>query len=88
MTYTILVDKYSEPQACIATSRPLFGDLYLSDIWEQISFFPLDRKTRDHAWKLAHGVLYNVDRLNNAGRQLDTSCFCYSAPETLMHLFF
>lgn len=37
---------------------------------------PLDRKVRDHSWKIAHGALYTCDRLVAMGKSIDSLCFC------------
>ena len=86
--YTVFVDRFSEPPHCIIRHTPSFGPLYWSETWQQISSFPLDRKVRDHAWKIAQGILYTTDRLHSFGYNYNLNCFCNRAQETPVHLFF
>ena len=66
---------------------PQYGVLYWSTTWRQLYFCPLDRPAMDLAWKVAHGVLYIIDRFISSGYATDPNCFC-GAPETPSHLFF
>ena len=88
LAYTILVDQASLPPPCITSFQPLYGSLYWPATWKQISSFPLDRKVRDHAWRVAHNSLYTMDRLSSSGRLPNNLCHCTTATETPVHLFF
>lgn len=66
----------------------MFGDLYRPTTWKLLSLFPLNRAITDLNWKIAHGVLYTVDRLISFGYGLDPTCFCSSPVETAPHLFY
>ena len=76
------------PPHCVAKFRPLFGPLYWSATWRQLSFFVLDRPVIDLSWKVAHGVLYTAERLSSFGLNIPTACFCSCPLESLQHLFF
>ena len=50
---------------------------------------PLDWKSLDLRWKIAHGVLYTAHRLLLFGLfDVPLACFCGHPAETLEHLFF
>lgn len=85
--YFTLVSSLNQPPRCIGKFRPIYGDLYWDATWKQISFFPVDRKTKDLSWKIAHGVPLTADRLISFGMRVDPLCFC-QADESLVHLFF
>ena len=68
---------------------PSFGMLDWPATWKSLQFMPLDRKVRDLSWKVAHGVLYTVERLISFGyQQYQPTCFCGYYLESLEHLFF
>lgn len=83
-----IIPLLAEPPSCIEGFRASFGELYWPETWQQIHQMPLDRKVRDHAWKIAHGALYTSDRLIRMGRAVDPHCFCGNHDETPEHLFF
>ena len=83
-----LASVFAEPPSCISRFRPSFGDLYCAETWQQVHLMPLDRKVRDHSWKIAHGALYTCDRLVAMGKSVDPLCFCSQENETQSHLFF
>jgi hypothetical protein len=86
--YQNLLDRLSEPPHSLTKFTPLYGQLYWKDTWQQVFIMPLDRKTRDLSWKLAHGKLLTADRLLGWGLRVSTDCFCSTAPESIPHLFF
>ena len=83
----MLSDNVSSPH-CIEKFSPSFGVLYWSTTWRERFFFDRDHPVVDVSWKIAHGVLYTMDRLLSFGYSLDPNCFSGSVPETLSHLFF
>lgn len=86
--YSYLLSVSLSPLHCIAKFCPIFGDLYWPTTWKSLSLFPLDRPVIDLNWKIAHGVLYTVDRLLSFGYALDPACFCSLPLETAHHLFY
>ena len=86
--YSYLLSVSLSPPHCVAKFRPRFGDLYWLTTWKSLSLFPLDRPITDLNWKIAHGVLYTVDRLISFGYGFDPTCFCSSPVETAPHLFY
>ena len=86
--YLYLLYASLSPPHCVAKFRPGFGDLYWPTTWKSLSLFPLDRPVTDLNWKIAHGVLYTVDRLISFGYAFDPACFCSSPVETAPHLFY
>ena len=86
--YSYLLSVSLSPPHCVAKFRPRFGDLYWPTTWKSLSLFPLDRPVTDLNWKIAHGVLYTVDRLISFGYGFDPTCFCSSPVETAPHLFY
>ena len=86
--YLYLLSVSVSPPHCVAKFRPMFGDLYRPTTWKSLSLFPLNRAITDLNWKIAHGVLYTVDRLISFGYGLDPTCFCSSPVETAPHLFY
>ena len=85
--YLYLLSVNFVPPHCEEKFLPLYGPLYWSTTWRQLSFCPVDRSAIDVAWQVAHGVLYTGDRLISFGYDYDPNCFCGS-PETPSHLFF
>lgn len=83
----LLSENLSSPH-CVEKFLPTFGDLYWSSTWRELFFFDMDRPVIDVAWKIAHGVLYTVDRLLSFGYSLDPHCFCGPVLESPPHLFF
>ena len=84
--YLYLLSVNFVPPHCEEKFLPLYGPLYWSTTWRQLSFCPVDRSAIDVAWQVAHGVLYTADRLISFGYDYDPNCFCGS-PETPSHLF-
>ena len=87
-TYARLLDLTHVVPHCVSKFRPVFGDLYWSSTWTQLSFMPLDRKVIDLAWKVSHGALLTMDRLLSFGYSLPAACFCGFHLESAEHLFF
>ena len=84
---------YLLSEACVephgtAKFSSVFGALYWSTTWRELFFFGQDKPVIDPCWKLAHGVLYTVDRLLLFGYSLDPFCFCGPILETPSHPFF
>lgn len=86
--YDFLLSRDYVPPHCIAKFQPVFGDLYWASTWRQLSSLPLDRKTTDFGWKVAHGVPYTAERLISFGYDIPSSCFCGHQMESLDHLLF
>ena len=86
--YSYLLSVSLSPPHCVAKFRPTFGDLYWPTTWKSLFLFPLDRPVTDLNWKIAHGVLYTVDRLVSFGYGFDPTCFCSCPVETAPHLFY
>ena len=86
--YSYLLSVSLSPLHCIAKFRPIFGDLYWPTTSKSLFLFPLDRPVIDLNWKIAHGVLYTVDRLLSFGYALDPASFCSSPLDTAHHLFY
>ena len=85
--YLYLLSVNFVPPHCEEKFLPLYGSLYWSTTWRELSFCPVDRSVIDVAWQVAHGVLYTADRLISFGYDYDPNCFCGSL-ETPSHLFF
>ena len=86
--YSYLLYASLSPPYCVVKFRPMFGDLYWPTTWKSLSLFPLDRPVADLNWKIAHGVLYTVDRLISFGYGFDPTCFCSAPVEIAAHLFY
>ena len=86
--YSALVVHNISPPRCIGKFATIYGPLYWEHTWRQVATTPLDRKVRDHSWKVAHGVLLTADRLTRFGMSVDQRCFCSQDDETPSHLFF
>ena len=86
--YAFLLDKSFQPPHCVEKWRPVYGDLYWSDTWSQFLLAKFHRSTADLSWKVAHGVLYTLDRLARFQYSNLKDCYCESAGESLEHLFF
>ena len=86
--YSYLLSVSVSPPHCVAKFRPMFCDLYWPTTWKSLSLFPLNRPVTDLNWKIAHGVLYTVDRLISFGYGFDPTCFCSCPVETAPHLFY
>ena len=87
-SYAFLLDRSFHPPHCVEKWRPAYGDLYWSDTWSQFLLAKFHRSAADLSWKVAHGVLYTIDRLTRFGYSNLTDCYCGSAGESLEHLFF
>ena len=83
----LLQASYSEPH-CVGKWRSQYGDLYWDATWSQFSFSSFLRNAVDLSWKIAHGVLYTVDRLASFGYTNLKDCYCGHQGESLEHLFF
>ena len=86
--YWFLLSELVVSPHCVEKFFPIFGSLYWSVTWRQLSFFDLDRPVIDLSWKVAHGVLYTAERLSSFGYDIPLSCFCSAPCESLQHLFF
>ena len=86
--YLFLLSENAVSPHCEEKFFPLFGSLYWSCTWHQLSLFDLDRPVIDLCWKVSHGVLYTAERLAGFGYALSTACFCSARVESLQHLFF
>ena len=85
--YLYLLSVNFVPPHCEEKFLPLYGSLYWSTTWRQLSFCSVNRSVIDVAREVAHGVLYTADRLISFGYDYDPNCFCGSL-ETPSHLFF
>ena len=85
--YLYLLSVNFVPPHCEEKFLPLYGSLYWSTTWRELSFCPVDGPVIDVAWQVAHGVLYTADQLISFGYDYDPNCFCGSL-ETPSHLFF
>ena len=86
--YMYLLSEASCDPHCAVKFLSTFGALYWSTTWRELFFFDLDKQVIDLSWKVAHGVLFTVDRLLRFGYSLDPFCFCGPVLETPSHLFF
>ena len=86
--YTALCKHTLPSPRCMQKFGPQFPHLRWEQTWRQVSVMPLDRKARDAAWKISHGVMLTADRLTRFGMSVDPACFCGQAPESAQHLFF
>ena len=67
---------------CTVKFLSVFGAVYWSTTWRERFFYGQDKPVIDLCWKLAHCVLYTVDRLLLFGYSLDPIL------DTPSHLFF
>ena len=89
VAYQFLEHKDAKPPHCVGKYSPVYPEVVWPAVWRQVHCCAIDRKVTDHAWKIAHGVLYTADRLVGWGLQdVDPECFCGRGPETIPHLFF
>jgi hypothetical protein len=88
LTYTRLLELSRVVPHCVEKFQPSFGELYWPSTWSQVFCMPLDRTVSDLAWKVAHGVLFTMDRLISFGYNHPPACFCGFRLETAEHLFF
>ena len=75
---------------CVAKFLPVYGQLYWSEMWHQLSYITLDRMIVDLNWKIPHGVLYITSWLvcSFHNRNVDPRCHCSAEEEMLALLFF
>ncbi|CAI8597318.1 unnamed protein product [Vicia faba] len=61
---------------------------HVSGLWKKVWKIPLEAKIKNFIWRMGRDILPTRCNLQNKGIDLDPSCpFCYSAPETPLHLF-
>ena len=60
----------------LAKLSPAFPSIDWSSTWSSLFFMPLDCQVSDLGWRIAHGVLYTVDRLVSFGYDIPLPCFC------------
>ena len=82
----LLSEASCDPHCAVKFLLSTFGVLYWFTTWRELFFFDLDKQVIDLSWKVAHGVLFTVDRLLRFGYSLDPFCFCGPVLETLSHL--
>ena len=87
-SYAFLLEQSLATPHCVEKWRPTYGTLYWESTWSQLSFSNFQRNAVDLSWKIAHGVLYTVDRLASFGYSGLKDCFCGQAGESLEHLFY
>ena len=86
--YQLLLSLNPAQPHCVVTFRPVYGYLHWDSTWKTLFFMPLDRKSIDLSWKVAHGVLYTTHRLFSFGLNILLDCLCGHSDETLENLFF
>ena len=87
-SYQLLLSLNPAQPHCVVTFRPVYGYLHWDSTCKTLFFMPLDRKSIDLCWKVAHGVLYTTHRLFSFGLNIPLDCLCGHSDETLEHLFF
>ena len=60
--YVFLLSEHQSTPHCVEKFVPPYGPLSWPSTWRQLFLFDLDRPVIDLNWKVAHGVLYTVDR--------------------------
>ena len=73
---------------CVEKFAPTYGALDWPSTWGSLSFFDLDSQVTDLCWKIAHGLLYTMQRLASFGMPVPLPFFCGAPVESLEHLFF
>ena len=87
--HQLILSLNPETPHCVDKLRFDFSNLIWAATWKSPLFMPLDWKSLDLRWKIAHGVLYTAHRLLLFGLfDVPLACFCGHPAETLEHLFF